>query len=151
PSFLEIPQRILDLIPPRADTTEDGVAELFEHRTTPLFDPVNAAMSSAEITLDALLDARRAARMSQFHAENAKNRDFNELVDDVIGVTTRRESGYRGAVTRATARRFASHLMDLANNRDADPQVRADATEGPRSLSAKLADRGGTDARGLAP
>src|SRR5204863_7547801 len=37
PSFLELPQRILDLIPPRADTTEDGVAERFEHRTTPTF------------------------------------------------------------------------------------------------------------------
>src|ERR1043165_562074 len=43
PSFLEIPQRILNLIPPRADTTEGGVAELFEHRTTPAFDPVSAA------------------------------------------------------------------------------------------------------------
>src|ERR1051326_8788790 len=104
PSFLEIPQRILNLIPPRADTTEGGVAELFEHRTTPAFDPVSAAMTSAEITLDALLDARRAARMAQFHAENAKNPDFTELVDDVIAVTTRRESGYRGAITRAAAR-----------------------------------------------
>jgi hypothetical protein len=150
PSFLEIPQRILDLIPPRADTTESGIAELFEHRTTPVFDPVNAAMSSAEITLDALLDARRAARMAQFHAENAKNPDFNELVDDVIGVTTRRESGYRGAITRAACRRFASHLMDLANNRDADPQVRAEASEGLRRLLAKLADRGVTDASELA-
>src|SRR5437764_7861716 len=146
PSFLELPQRILDLIPPRADTTEGGIAELFEHRTTPAFDPVNAAMSSAEITLDALLDARRAARMSQFHAENAKNPDFNELVDDVIGVTTRRENGYRAAIARAACRRFASHLMELANNRDADPQVRADASEGLRRLSAKLSDRGVTDA-----
>jgi Met-zincin/Domain of unknown function (DUF5117) len=150
PSFLEIPRRILDLIPPRADTTEGGIAELFEHRTTPVFDPVSAAMSSAEITLDALFDARRAARMSQFHAENPKNPDFNELVDDVIGVTTRRESGYRGAITRATARRFAAHLMTLANDANADPQVRADASEGLRRLSAKLADRGVTDASELA-
>src|SRR5437763_3004328 len=150
PSFLELPQRILDLIPPRADTTEDGIAELFEHHTTPAFDPVNAAMSSDEITLDALLDARRAARMAQFHAENSKNPDFNELVDDVIGVTTRRESGYRGAITRAAARRFAAHLMTLANDAGADPQVRADASEGLRRLAAKLADRGVTDASELA-
>src|ERR1041385_4626499 len=147
PSFLEIPQRILDLIPPRADTTESIIAELFEHRTTPTFDPVSAAMTSAEITLDALLDARRAARMSQFHAENAKNPDFNELVDDVIGVTTQRESGYGGAIPRAAARRFAAHLMTLANDANADPQVRADASEGLRRLSAKLADRGVTEAK----
>ena len=150
PLFLEIPQRILDLIPPRADTTEGGVAELFEHRTTPAFDPVSAAMTSAEITLDALLDARRAARMAQFHAENAKNPDFNELVDDVIGVTTRRESGYRGAIARATCRRFASHLMTLANDANADPQARADASEGLRRLSAKLSDKGVVDMSELA-
>ena len=150
PSFLEMPQRILDLIPPRADTTEGGVAELFEHRTTPAFDPVSAAMTSAEITLDALLDSRRAARMAQFHAENAGNPGFNELVDDVIGVTTRRESGYRGAITRAAARRFAAHLMTLANDANADPQVRADASEGLRRLSAKLSDRGVTEASELA-
>jgi hypothetical protein len=150
PSFLEIPQRILDLIPPRADTTEGGVAELFEHRTTPAFDPVSAAMTSAEITLDALLDSRRAARMAQFHAENAKNPDFTELVDDVIAVTTRRESGYRGAITRAAARRFAAHLMTLANDANADPQARADASEGLRRLSAKLSDRGVTELSELA-
>jgi hypothetical protein len=150
PSFLELPQRVLDLIPPRADTTEQGIAELFEHRTTPAFDPVSAAMTSAEITLDALLDARRAARMAQFHAENAKNPDFNELVDDVIGVATRRESGYRGAITRAAARRFAAHLMTLANDANADPQVRADASEGLRRLSARLSDRGIADLSELA-
>src|SRR5207302_9970282 len=115
--------------PPRGDTTENGIAELFEPRTTRLFVPVSAAMSSAEITLDALFDARRAARMSQFHAENAKNPDFNELVDDVIGVTTRRESGYRAAVTRATPRRFAAPLMTLATDAPADPQGPALARE----------------------
>jgi len=150
PSFMEIPQRILDLIPPRADTTEGGVAELFEHRTTPAFYPVSAAMTSAEITLDALLDARRAARMAQFHAENARNPDFTELVDDVIAVTTRHENGYGGAITRAAARSVAAHLMTLANDASADPQVRADATEGLRRLAAKLADRGVIDASELA-
>ncbi|HEV2721706.1 MAG TPA: zinc-dependent metalloprotease [Thermoanaerobaculia bacterium] len=150
PSFLEIPQRILDLIPPRADTTEGGVAELFEHRTTPAFDPISAAGASAEITFDALLDASRAARMVQFHAENAKNPDFNELVDDVLRVVTRRESGYAGAITRATCRRAASHLMTLANDASADPQVRADASEGLRRLHARLDDKGVTDAGELA-
>jgi len=150
PSFLEIPQRILDLIPPRADTTEGGVAELFEHRTTPAFDPIAAASASAEITLDALLDARRAARMAQFHAENAKNPDFNELVDGVIAAVTRRESGYAGAITRATCRRAAAHLMTLANDANADPQVRADASEGLRRLHAKLDDKGVTEASELA-
>src|SRR6202011_2730794 len=56
PSFLQIPQRIVDLIPPRAFGYERGTAELFEHQTAPLFDPIAAAMASADITLVALLD-----------------------------------------------------------------------------------------------
>src|SRR5262249_33055405 len=62
PSFLKIPQRIVDLIPPRAYGYERGTAELFEHRTTPAFDPLSAALASADITLGALLDPRPAAR-----------------------------------------------------------------------------------------
>jgi hypothetical protein len=140
PEFLEIPPRILALIPPRGNVSITSNTELFEHRTTPAFDPVSAAMSSADITLAALLDARRAARLVQFHAEDAGNPDFNEVVNDVIAVVTRREPGYRGAITRGMARLTATRLMDLATNRDADPQVRAEASEGLRRLSAKLAD-----------
>jgi len=40
--------------------------------------------------------------------------------------------------------------MMLANDATADPQVRADASEGLRRLSAKLSDRGITDASELA-
>ncbi|HXH93574.1 MAG TPA: hypothetical protein VNN25_18475, partial [Thermoanaerobaculia bacterium] len=106
------------------------------------FDPVSAAMASADITLAALLDARRAARLVQFHAEDAANPDFNEIINDVIATVTRRESGYRGAITRASARLTATRLMNLAANADADPQVRAEASEGLRRLSGKLADAG---------
>jgi hypothetical protein len=107
-------------------------------------------MSSADITLAALLDARRAGRLVQFHAEEAANPDFNEVVDDVIAAVTRREAGYRGAITRAMARLAATRLMDLAANRDADPQVRAEASEGLRRFTRKLSDAGVRDDAELA-
>jgi len=140
PTFLEIPPRIVALIPPRGNVDVTSNTELFEHRTTPAFDPVSAAMSSADITLAALLDARRAARLVQFHAEDAANPDFNEVVDDILSTVTKRETGYRGAIMRGTARLTATRLMDLAANRDADPQVRAEASEGLRRFIAKLSD-----------
>jgi hypothetical protein len=150
PSFLEIPPRILALIPPRGNVDVTSNTELFEHRTTPAFDPVSAAMASADITLAALLDARRAARLAQFHAEDAANPDFNEVVNDVIAAVTRREKGYAGSITRAMARLAATRLMNLAANADADPQVRAEASEGLRRLSAKLSDAGIRDEAELA-
>src|SRR5205823_1764885 len=141
-AFLELPQRVIDLIPPRAYGYEGGTAELFDHRTAPAFDPIGAATSSADITLAALLDAHRAARLVEFHAENAANPDFNEVLDDVFGVVTRNEQGYRGAITRATCRLTATRVMDLAADRDADPQVRVEASEGLRRLAARLGDAG---------
>jgi hypothetical protein len=139
PSFLEIPPRILALIPPRGNVDVTSNTELFEHHTTPVFDPVGAAMASVDITLAALLDGSRAARLSQFHAEASSNPDFNEVVNDVIAVATRREIGYRGAITRATARLAATRLMDLASNANADAQVGAEASEGLRRFAAQLA------------
>jgi len=142
PVFLEIPPRIVALIPPRGNVDVTSNTELFEHRTTPAFDPVSAAMSSADITLAALFDARRAARLVQFHAEDAANPSFNEVINDVLDLVTKREDGYRGAITRGSARLTATRLMDLAANRDADPQVRAEASEGLRRLMARLNDAG---------
>src|SRR5437867_728222 len=133
PSFLQIPQRIIDLIPPRAFGYERGTAELFEKRTTPAFDPTSAALTSADITLGALLDPRRAARMEQFHAENGDYPGFTEMLDRLVDLVTR-----PGPVSRATCRLAATRLMELANSRDADAQVRAEATEALRALAARL-------------
>jgi len=136
PSFLQIPQRIIDLIPPRAFGYERGTAELFEHRTAPAFDPISAAMTSADITLGALLDPRRAARMEQFHAESAQYPGFTEVLDKLVDQMTR-----PGAISRATCRLTATRLMELAANRDADPQVRAEASEALRTLVTRLGGR----------
>src|SRR5438477_4369403 len=105
PSFLEIPKRVIDLIPPRGSGGREMTnTELFEHRTAPVFDPISAATSSADITLSALFDPRRAARLAMNHAEDASQPAFNEVIDDVVEVGTRRASGMPGALTRATAR-----------------------------------------------
>ena len=150
PAFLEIPPRIVALIPPRGNVDVTSNTELFEHRTTPAFDPVSAAMSSVDITLAALFDARRAARLVQFHAEDAANPSFSEVINDVLDAVTRREPGYRGAITRGSARVAATRLMDLAANRDADPQVRAEASEGLRRFNVRLSDAGIRDDAELA-
>jgi len=140
PSFLQLPQRIIDVIPPRAFGYERGTAELFEHRTAPAFDPISAALASADVTFGALLDARRAARMDEFHAENAQNPAFPEMLDKLIDLETRDSS----AITRATSVLAATRLMDLASARDADFQVKAEASEALRKMAAKL-DAAATD------
>ena len=75
----------------------------------------------------------------QFHAESASNPSFHEVVDGLIAMVSRPETGMRAVINRASCRLLSSHLMDLGNDAEADPQVRAEASEGLRRLSARLA------------
>jgi len=133
PKFLAIPQRIIDLIPPRAFGYEGGIAELFEKKTAPVFDPIAAALSSADITISALLDPNRCARLIEFHEENADNPSMAEVADKMIE-TTKGD----GAISFSVRALLAQRLMELASNENADAHVRAEATEALRRLSAAL-------------
>jgi hypothetical protein len=143
PAFLALPQRILDLIPPRAFGYERGTAELFAKKTAPAFDPVAAAEAGADLAIKALLDPRRAARLVEFHAEDAANPSLTEVADALLDIAMQHGTGYPGAITRATRALVAARLMELASNRDADAQVRAEASEALRRLSARCRNEAG--------
>jgi hypothetical protein len=129
PSFLEIPKRIRDLIPPPSYAWGDANTELFPRRTDPTFDPIAAAMTAADVTISALLDPARAARLAQ----QEENVTLREVTDALITNASR-----SGAVPRATRTVLLVRLAGLANNREADPQARAEAFDALRRLSARL-------------
>ncbi len=132
PKFLEVPPRIVALIPPPAYGTGNANTELFPRRTDPTFDPIAAAMTSADITISALLDSSRASRLAQ--QQDFTLRDvLNAMIDVVM---------QQGSVSRGTRTIFVTRLSDLAANRETDPQARAEAVDGLRRLSDRL--RAGT-------
>lgn len=139
PNFLVLPQRILDVIPPRAYGHEGGTAELFEKKTRPVFDPIAAATASIDITMMALLDPYRCARLVEFHAENAANPGMSEVTNRLIDVAMKSGTGYDAAVTRATRTMLVTKLMALAASDSDDPQVRAQAAYSLRKLATRLA------------
>ncbi len=128
PSFLTIPQRIVDLIPPPAYATGDANTERFPRRTDPTFDPIAAATTSADITVSALLDPARCARLAQ-----QNELPLRDVLDSLIDIAAR-----EGRITRATRTLLFVRLAELAANRDADPQVRAEASDALRRLSSRL-------------
>ncbi len=129
PQFLEIPKRIRDLIPPPSYAHGDANTELFPRRTDPAFDPIAAAMTSADITVSALLDPARAARLAQ--QEN--NLTLREVLNALIDVASR-----QGPIPRATRTLIVTRTAQLANNKDADPQARAESFDALRRLSSSL-------------
>lgn len=129
PAFLEIPRRITELIPPPSYAWGDANTELFPRRTDPLFDPIAAAMTSADITISALLHPARAARLTQ----QDDNLAFRDVTQALIDTASR-----QGRITRATRTLLVTRLVELAQNREAAPEVRAEATDALRRLAARL-------------
>lgn len=146
---LALPQNILDLIPPVATGYEGGTAEYFSRRSDPAFDPLAAATISADLTLIALLDPNRAARLIQFHGENPANPDLKEVIDAVIAATWKAAApanAYHRAIQRSVQSVTVQKLMALASDESASPLVRAEASAGLRSLNALLKATASTDA-----
>jgi hypothetical protein len=137
PRFLALPQALLDLIPPPAYAHGDANTELFPRRTSPVFDPIAAAMTSADLTVSALLDPARCARVAQQGYDSVS---LSAITGQLIAYATRADGGN---ITRATRTLIMTRLAELSRNRDADPQVRAEASEGLRQLAAALKDARG--------
>ncbi len=130
PRFLELPRRITDLIPPPAYAHGDANTEVFPRRTDPVFDPIAAAMTSADITVTALLDPARTARLTQ----QPDNLTLREVTDALVHTAAQ-----QGPIPRATRTLIMTRLAGLANNLEAAPQARAEATDALRRLSTRLA------------
>jgi hypothetical protein len=126
PQFLAVPERLLAVIPPRPPFYGRS-QENFALRTSPAFDSLAPAEAAAEIVVALLLQRERAERMIEFHAREAGNPGFDELLDDLINATWKIEpaSGYTGAIQRVVNGVVLDQLMILAADQHASTQVRA--------------------------
>lgn len=139
PQALTLPQRILDLIPPPAEGHPRTIED-FHHRTGLTFDPVGAAESAAGMTIGLMLNAERAARLVQYHAEDPNLPGLDEVIDRLIGATWKAQPapGLAAQVQRATDAVALVDLMALAANESAPAQVRATASQKLEELRAWL-------------
>jgi hypothetical protein len=141
PKELVVPDNILSLMPPTAYGYGSGRSELFQKRTSPMFDPVGAAEIAADMAISALLEPNRAARTINQNARNKTNPHFREVVDALMKSTWGAPApvnANEAVVLRAVQSLTVSRLMDLAANERAQPQVRSVATEALRGLLTTL-------------
>jgi len=125
PQVLALPEPLLKMIPPRPPEYPGG-RENFSRRTSPAFDALAPAEAAAEIITNLLLQPERAQRMIEYHALDAGNPSFDELVDDLLAATwkTQPSSGYKGAIQRTVNSVVLDQLMTLAGDDRASAQVR---------------------------
>jgi hypothetical protein len=134
PRELAIPDTVRTLLGPNAETVTPGV-ELFRSRTRPAFDALGAARTLAQMTVDAVLQRERAARLVQQRAFDPRQLSLAEAIDAVAAGTrwpgARGAARSGGATPRDEALRFVGQralldrLITLAADSDAAPEVRA--------------------------
>src|SRR5882724_13017701 len=126
PEALALPESLLRLIPPRPPgyprTRED-----FRIRTYPNFDALAPAEAAADHVCDFLLNQERAARLIEFHAREARNPGFTEVLDKILASTWKAPAGtgYQGEIQHTVNMVVLLDLMSLASGERAANQVRA--------------------------
>jgi hypothetical protein len=124
--FLTIPEHIVAMIPPPAYRYDQG--EMFPGTTGLTFDPLTAAETAADYTLELLLHPERMARLVEFHARNPEHLGLGEVVDRVIDKTWSAEApadSYRQEFHAIAQRSVVDSLMEQGSNADNPIRVRA--------------------------
>ena len=136
---LTMPEALLEQLPPRPPGLE-RTRESFATFTGLTFDPVAAAESAADLSLLLLLQPQRASRMVEYHARDAANPSFDELLDGVLGATWRAPaaSGLALTVQQAVQTRTTEAMLSLAADPAAASQARALTLEHLLALKKEL-------------
>ncbi|MCC6245887.1 MAG: zinc-dependent metalloprotease [Gemmatimonadaceae bacterium] len=148
PSELTVPERVQAMIPPPPPGFNTDMTWIDGYGGT-AFDAVTLAGGLATEVIGYLLHRERAARLVLFQA-----RDASALgLDEVLGTIVRRTwlapapaNSAEKAVQRATQRAVIDAMLDLAGDKAALPDVRAQTLMHIRQLDARLATMGTGDA-----
>ena len=135
---LIIPERILQLIPPRPPMYY-GVGELFDKRTGMSFDALAAAEALSDFELGFLFNVERANRLVQNKAR-AKTIGFDNVVDAVLKNTWYASipNGLEGSIHSQTQQLVLTWLMGVGQSTEANYEVRAICNDRIKELKAKL-------------
>ena len=127
PGTLLVPDQIVSLIPPRPPQSGRS-RELFPRSTGYVFDPMAAVSTAAQLTLQALLDHKRAARMNNQSLADETLPSFADVLAILINDQWPESKDRRlNAIERKVQTLIVDGLASLLANAQADSQVRADA------------------------
>ena len=126
PDALEIPESVLQRIPPRAFRTWRN-REVVRIRTGLTFDPLAAAESAAHLAMRMIFHPQRMARLVEYNARDDKYPAADEVIETVLQKTILKkfEKGYRGEIQRTVNYVVVYNLINLAAGDNTSPAVRS--------------------------
>lgn len=139
PSFLAIPERIIELIPPQPMGYYRD-REIFKNKTGLTFDPLAAAESSANNTLTFLLHPQRLTRLIEQSARKKGRLTAIDLTSQLLENCSynAKLSAYHQELNRMVQKLVVQHLLQLAANTKTNQQVSAIAIYQINNLEKQL-------------
>ena len=140
PAALVLPRDLLDSLPPRP-VGFPRHRELFPRFTGMTFDPISPTLVAAEMTLGAILQPDRAARLVAQHALDPALPGLHQVIDRLIADVrgSAASSGYEREVKRAVEWTLIQQLMALTSSAPM-PQVRAVVLDRLQAARSQLTD-----------
>jgi hypothetical protein len=127
PETLTLPEQVLRLLPP-VPPGYPRDHESFPSHTGLTFDPIAAAESAADLTLQVLLDPARASRLIEYHMRVPASPALRTVLESISSTTAERPEGghtMSSEVERAVEFRALEAMLALAENPAASSQARA--------------------------
>ncbi len=126
PDFLTLPEPLLKLFPPRTPGL-DRTRESFASHTGLTFDPIAAAESSADLTLQVLFNPQRASRLIEYHARNPQEPSLADVIQAALAAARddHPAADLNRSVEVAVRGRIIESLLALAANSQASTEARA--------------------------
>lgn len=128
PDALALPEGLIQKIPPRPTGYPSSV-ETFGGHTGPTFDPIAAAETAAETTIDYMLMSERAARLVEYNARDSKQPGLLAVLDKMLDKTWKAPAvpGYKGELQILVNNLMLKHLLSLAADTRTGENVRGEA------------------------
>lgn len=116
PTFLQLPDRIVQLIPPRP-AGYDFSRELFRKRTGLAFDALSPAETAADLPLSFLFNSERLSRMAQYEV-TSNGLGVTEMINTLIAKTWKapRLSGIEKLIQLQTEQVLLTYLLSASVN-----------------------------------
>ncbi len=126
PEFLEIPEHLLELIPPKA-LGYNQTNENFRGKTGLTFDPLSAAESSSSFAIRLLLNPQRASRLVEYKSRDTDLPGFDKILIELTDNTWKKtyKNPYHKEINRVVSMELLNKMLQLAENQSASVQARA--------------------------
>jgi hypothetical protein len=146
PERLDLPEEIIDRLLPRPFGF-DANREMFSGGADPVFDPLGAAATAADLVVEALLQPERAMRLVDQHRRDPGLPGFEEVLDALAAKVFDTPPGppRTAAISRAIQGVVVDGLIDLSASSGAPREVRAFADATLSDIARRLGGTPSTD------